>query len=175
MSKGVAVALLGPFCSLFLALCSLVPCLSPVSEIVSAAQNGDEEYALRLLSFETSCAAYVACDVTPHGEVQVTCEPFLTHVVNQRDEHGKPLLYYALLYNLPKLVKRLIECGADVNATVSINLQGDDLDNVAMVHCAALVRNDDLAVYLLSHGANTTVRASNGFNCHVFEIGRAHV
>lgn len=94
--------------------------------------------------------------------VDVTSDEELLDIINKIPEINKggcddrtPLMY-ACLYNRIKLVKRLIELGADVN-------KKDRYHKSSAIHIAAIKGNIDIITLLLDNGANVNAEAKGGY------------
>ena len=75
------------------------------------------------------------------------------------DTYGNTILSIACQNGLKKMAKAALRRGADINAC---NLKG----NTALHFCHAYGYGDTLGAYLISKGADSTVRNEDGYTCY---------
>ncbi|OQR89221.1 hypothetical protein THRCLA_22723 [Thraustotheca clavata] len=79
--------------------------------------------------------------------------------VNSQDRHGNTMLVIACQNGLKSLARLLLRYGADVNMT---NNRG----NTPLHYCFAYGYEDTLGTYLISKGADITLKNAAGKECH---------
>lgn len=74
--------------------------------------------------------------------------------INEKDEHGNTVLFYAVVFEYYEIAKLLLESGADVNSV-------DNYGQSALMG-AAHVNSLDCVKLLLDYGADVNLKSSSG-------------
>jgi hypothetical protein len=95
---------------------------------------------------------------TRHGRIEEVNDLLTRGVpIDVRDDNGNTILSVACQNGCKRLVKMALRRGADINA---LNFRGN-----SPLHFCYKYRKIELGQYLISKGANTTIRNHNGHTC----------
>jgi ankyrin repeat protein len=127
-----------------------------VAAVMHAFYSGQREIAELLIAAKPELDIFEA---TAAGVIDKVSEILNrdSEAVKQRSADGFTALHFAAFFNRPAIVRKLIRCGADIEAVAKNPMK------VTALHSAAAAHGGEIVRLLLERGANPNVRQQGGW------------